>query len=78
MLAAAEDVPYLLFANRQFIQRCNLDGSELKTLVNRTGGNAIALDYDYRQVLQFAVKSVMAIDVLKYIFFYHTHDSDKE
>lgn len=46
----ADDIPYLLFANRRFIQRTNLDGSELQTLRNVTGTSAVGLDYDYRQV----------------------------
>ena len=43
--------PYILFANREFIQRVNLDGSELELLVDSSHidrANAVALDYDIR------------------------------
>ena len=40
------DDSYLLFANHYFINRCNLDGTNLITLVIRQSGGAAGMEFD--------------------------------
>ena len=40
------DDSYLLFANHFFILRCNLDGTNLITLLTRESGGAAGIEFD--------------------------------
>ena len=40
------DDSYLIFSNHFFINRCNLDGSNLITLVIRESGGAAGIEFD--------------------------------
>ena len=40
------DDSYLIFANHFFVNRCNLDGTNLITLLIRESGGAAGIEYD--------------------------------
>ncbi|OXB51766.1 UNVERIFIED_CONTAM: hypothetical protein H355_001255 [Colinus virginianus] len=46
--AVAEEEPFLIFANRYYLRKLNLDGSNY-TLLKQGLNNAVALDFDYRE-----------------------------
>ncbi|KTG07000.1 hypothetical protein cypCar_00009024, partial [Cyprinus carpio] len=46
--STSEEEPFLIFANRYYLRKLNLDGSNY-TLLKQGLNNAVALDFDYRQ-----------------------------
>uniref|UniRef100_H3BGS9 Prolow-density lipoprotein receptor-related protein 1 n=1 Tax=Latimeria chalumnae TaxID=7897 RepID=H3BGS9_LATCH len=46
--ATSDEEPFLIFANRYYLRRLNLDGSNY-TLLKQGLNNAVALDFDYRE-----------------------------
>ncbi|XP_058867450.1 low-density lipoprotein receptor-related protein 1 isoform X2 [Acipenser ruthenus] len=46
--STAEEEPFLIFANRYYLRKLNLDGSNY-TLLKQGLNNAVALDFDYRE-----------------------------
>ncbi|XP_058529110.1 prolow-density lipoprotein receptor-related protein 1 isoform X2 [Ochotona princeps] len=46
--AVTDEEPFLIFANRYYLRRLNLDGSNY-TLLKQGLNNAVALDFDYRE-----------------------------
>uniref|UniRef100_A0A7M4FXS6 LDL receptor related protein 1 n=1 Tax=Crocodylus porosus TaxID=8502 RepID=A0A7M4FXS6_CROPO len=46
--AVSGDEPFLIFANRYYLRKLNLDGSNY-TLLKQGLNNAVALDFDYRE-----------------------------
>uniref|UniRef100_A0A8C4Z0G3 EGF-like domain-containing protein n=1 Tax=Gadus morhua TaxID=8049 RepID=A0A8C4Z0G3_GADMO len=46
--STSEEEPFLIFANRYYLRKLNLDGSNY-TLIKQGLNNAVALDFDYRQ-----------------------------
>ncbi|XP_049327868.1 low-density lipoprotein receptor-related protein 1 isoform X3 [Astyanax mexicanus] len=46
--SVSEEEPFLIFANRYYLRKLNLDGSNY-TLLKQGLNNAVALDFDYRQ-----------------------------
>ncbi|XP_026096551.1 low-density lipoprotein receptor-related protein 1 isoform X3 [Carassius auratus] len=46
--STSDEEPFLIFANRYYLRRLNLDGSNY-TLLKQGLNNAVALDFDYRQ-----------------------------
>ncbi|GLD64343.1 low-density lipoprotein receptor-related protein 1-like protein [Lates japonicus] len=46
--STSDEEPFLIFANRYYLRKLNLDGSNY-TLLKQGLNNAVALDFDYRQ-----------------------------
>nr|XP_042700082.1 LOW QUALITY PROTEIN: prolow-density lipoprotein receptor-related protein 1 [Chrysemys picta bellii] len=46
--AVSDEEPFLIFANRYYLRKLNLDGSNY-TLLKQGLNNAVALDFDYRE-----------------------------
>ncbi|KAJ8403984.1 hypothetical protein AAFF_G00343340 [Aldrovandia affinis] len=46
--STSEEEPFLIFANRYYLRKLNLDGSNY-TLLKQGLNNAVALDFDYRE-----------------------------
>uniref|UniRef100_A0A3P9BHD9 Low density lipoprotein receptor-related protein 1Aa n=1 Tax=Maylandia zebra TaxID=106582 RepID=A0A3P9BHD9_9CICH len=46
--STSDEEPFLIFANRYYLRKLNLDGSNY-TLIKQGLNNAVALDFDYRQ-----------------------------
>uniref|UniRef100_A0AAV2M5F0 EGF-like domain-containing protein n=1 Tax=Knipowitschia caucasica TaxID=637954 RepID=A0AAV2M5F0_KNICA len=46
--STSDEEPYLIFANRYYLRKLNLDGSNY-TLIKQGLNNAVALDFDYRE-----------------------------
>ncbi|XP_016534121.1 low-density lipoprotein receptor-related protein 1-like isoform X3 [Poecilia formosa] len=46
--SVSDEEPFLIFANRYYLRKLNLDGSNY-TLLKQGLNNAVALDFDYRQ-----------------------------
>ncbi|KAM3845339.1 prolow-density lipoprotein receptor-related protein 1 [Vipera latastei] len=46
--AVTDDEPFLIFANRYYLRKLSLDGSNY-TLIKQGLNNAVALDFDYRE-----------------------------
>lgn len=46
--AVTDEEPFLIFANRYYLRKLNLDGSNY-TLLKQGLNNAVALDFDYRE-----------------------------
>ncbi|KAL2293805.1 hypothetical protein Nmel_018869, partial [Mimus melanotis] len=48
LFPCADEEPFLIFANRYYLRKLNLDGSNY-TLLKQGLNNAVALDFDYRE-----------------------------
>ena len=73
----AQFADYLVLANRQYIQRLEMDSFNLRTLYTDTTANFIAFDFDYRYCVAYISISVLKRTSIYCPFFSLTADTER-